>query len=216
MNGTYTADQNMTVVGRTGAIVQVPVGSGSALELRGGPTIRYNDALRPDRTKDQASVLLEVQAKYPLLGGIGLEYSGAALPAMTSLDRPKLNQSLGLAIPVSGGKLKLGASITGSSSSRVRPPVSPTWNCSSASRSAIEGHDFPPGSLGLRRLFLDGIFRQLRPRSGAAEVVGPRQIAQAAEAEELQELAAWCRTAPAAPANRRGRRCGGGSSPSVA
>lgn len=109
MNGNYTADQNMSVVGRTGAILKVPVGSGSMLELRGGPTIKYNDALRPDRTREQASVLLEVQAKYPLLGGIGLEYSGAALPAMTALDRPKLNQSLGLAIPVSGGKLKLGA-----------------------------------------------------------------------------------------------------------
>jgi hypothetical protein len=106
LNGDYAADQNVTVVGRTGAILKLPTGIGSALELRGGPAIKYNDALRSDRT---ASLLMEVQAKWPLIAGIGLEYNGAALPALTPLDRPKLDQDLGLAIPVSGGKLKLGA-----------------------------------------------------------------------------------------------------------
>jgi hypothetical protein len=106
LNGDYAADQNMTVVGRTGAILKLPTGIGSALELRGGPAIKYNDALRSDRA---ASLLMEVQAKWPIIAGIGLEYSGAALPALTPLDRPKFDQDLGLAIPVSGGKLKLGA-----------------------------------------------------------------------------------------------------------
>jgi hypothetical protein len=106
LTGDYAADQNMTVVGRTGAILKLPTGIGSALELRGGPAIKYNDALRSDRT---ASLLMEVQAKWPIIAGIGLEYNGAALPAMTPLDRPKFDQDLGLAIPVSGGKLKLGA-----------------------------------------------------------------------------------------------------------
>ena len=104
--GDYAPDQNMTVVGRTGAILKLPTGLGSALELRGGPAIKYNDALRSDRT---ASLLMEVRAKWPIIAGIGLEYSGAALPALTPLDRPKFDQDLGLAIPVSGGKLKLGA-----------------------------------------------------------------------------------------------------------
>ena len=31
------------------------------------------------------------------------------VPALTPVERPRLNQDLGLAIPVSGGKLKLGA-----------------------------------------------------------------------------------------------------------
>lgn len=104
--GDYAPDQNMQVVGRTGAILRLPTGIGSALELRGGPTLKYNDALRSDRA---ASLLMEVQAKWPILAGIGLEYNGVALPALTPLDRPRLDQTLGLAIPVSGGKLKLGA-----------------------------------------------------------------------------------------------------------
>jgi len=104
--GDYAPDQNMKLEGRTGAILKLPTGIGSALELRGGPAIKYNDALRSDRA---ASLLMEVRAKWPIIAGIGLEYSGAALPALTPLDRPKLDQDLGLAIPVSGGKLKLGA-----------------------------------------------------------------------------------------------------------
>src|SRR5262249_7807126 len=109
LSGDYGADQNMKVVGRTGALRTVHVGEGTALELRGGPALKYNDALRPEKAKDQASVLLEVQAKWPITGGIGIEYVGAALPALTPTERPKLDQDLGLAIPVSGGKLKLGA-----------------------------------------------------------------------------------------------------------
>jgi hypothetical protein len=107
--GDYAADQDMKVVGRTGVICKLPVWEGTALELRGGPAVKYNDALRPDKTHDQASVLLEVKATMPLSSTLGLEYLGEALPALTPIDRPRLNQDLGFAIPVSGGKLKLGA-----------------------------------------------------------------------------------------------------------
>lgn len=109
LTGEYVADQNMKVVGRTHALLKVAVSEERELELRGGPTIKVNDALRPASSKDQTSILLEVQAKWPIVHGIGLEYSGEALPAMTPLDRPKLNQDIGLAFPLSGGKVKLGA-----------------------------------------------------------------------------------------------------------
>ena len=109
LTGDYAANQEMNVIGRTGVICKLPVWAGTALELRGGPAVKYNDALRPDKTHDQASVLLEVKATMPLTSMLGLEYLGEALPALTPVDRPRLNQDLGFAIPVSGGKLKLGA-----------------------------------------------------------------------------------------------------------
>src|SRR5262245_15960271 len=108
LTGEYAANQEMNVVGRTGVICKLPVWTGTALELRGGPAVKYSDALRPG-SRDAASVLLEVKAIMPLTSSLGLEYLGEALPALTPVERPRLNQDLGLAIPVSGGKLKLGA-----------------------------------------------------------------------------------------------------------
>src|SRR5438270_3999885 len=108
LTGEYAANQEMNVVGRTGVICKLPVWAGTALELRGGPAVKYNDALRPG-PPNQASVLLEVKATMPPTSSLGLEYLGEALPALTPVEHPHLNQDLGLAIPVSGGKLKLGA-----------------------------------------------------------------------------------------------------------
>ncbi len=107
--GDYAADQEMKVVGRTGVLWKVPVGVGPPLEVRGGPAVKYKDALRAEGGLEQAEVFLEVQAKMPVLGSIGLEYLGEALPGMTPAERPRLTHDLGLAIPVSGGKVKLGA-----------------------------------------------------------------------------------------------------------
>jgi hypothetical protein len=109
MNGQYAADQNVIVAGRTGIMCRVPVTDGSAIEVRGGPTVQYNDALRLEKARDQAALLWELRAKWPLLGTVGLEYTGLASPALTPEERSKLNSDLALAIPVSGGKLKLGA-----------------------------------------------------------------------------------------------------------
>lgn len=109
LNGEYAADQDMRVIGRTGLSYRVPV-SGRPFELRGGPSIRVLDALRAEQARDQAQFLLEVQCRWPLMGTLGLEYDGSALPAMTPLDRPQLRHDVGLALPVAGnGKLKFGA-----------------------------------------------------------------------------------------------------------
>jgi hypothetical protein len=109
MLGEYSADQAMRVVGKTGVLWRVPVGEGAPVEVRGGPAVKYNDALRVDRSGEQGSVLWEVKAKAPLVGPIGLEYIGEALPGTTPEDRSQLKQDLSLFLPVSGGKLKLGA-----------------------------------------------------------------------------------------------------------
>ena len=109
LSGDYSADQNMTVVSRTGLEWKMPLGEGSAFELRGGSALKYSDAMHLTHTQEPGTVLLELEAKMPLLAGVGLEYSGHAQPALTPVDHPKLDQDLGLAFPVSGGKFKLGA-----------------------------------------------------------------------------------------------------------
>ncbi len=111
LNGDYVADQDMKVVGRTGVLYRVPVGGNTQFEFRGGPSIKMSDALRLEAARESAQFLLEVQCRWPILGQIGLEYDGAAQPAITPLDRTQLRQDLGLAFPMAngGGKLKVGA-----------------------------------------------------------------------------------------------------------
>ena len=80
------------------------------LTLRGGPSVTYADPLRPERTKERSEWLLEVQARWPILAGIGLEYQGTAAPALTPLDKSWVNHDVRLAFPVGNtGKLRLGA-----------------------------------------------------------------------------------------------------------
>ena len=51
-----------------------------------------------------------MQARWPLLGKIGLEYQATAAPALTPLDHDWMNSDLGLAIPVcAGGTVRFGA-----------------------------------------------------------------------------------------------------------
>jgi hypothetical protein len=109
MGGQYSADQPVKMIGRTGVLWKMPLGEGTALEVRGGPTMKYNDATRLDKTHDQGSMEWEVKAKCPLIGPFNLEYLGEALPAMTPEDRAQLKQDLNVFIPVNGGKFKVGA-----------------------------------------------------------------------------------------------------------
>jgi hypothetical protein len=106
-----TQQQDMKFAGKTGLACSVPTGiPQAALTLRSGPAVTYTDALRPDRVRERAEWVLEVEARWPLLAGIGLEYQGTALPALNPLDRDRVSQDLRLAFPMgSGGKFKLGA-----------------------------------------------------------------------------------------------------------
>jgi hypothetical protein len=103
--------QDMKVTGKTGVACSVPTGiPQAALTLRSGPSVTYTDPLRPERMRERAEWAFEVQGRVPLLAGIGLEYQGIALPALTPLDHDRLTQDLRLAVPMGPtGKFTVGA-----------------------------------------------------------------------------------------------------------
>ncbi len=109
-NSDEAGQSNMKVSGRTGLACKLPVGSLAEFTFRSGPGVSYTDPLHPVRTQGRSDWLLEVQGRWPLLYGIGLEYQGSATPSLTPLQQDTINQDVRLAVPVgSGGKFKVGA-----------------------------------------------------------------------------------------------------------
>ena len=112
MEGQYAADQAMKMAGKTGVLWRLPVTEKHAIEVRGGPTLKYNDAMKIEKGKDTGTMLWEVKAKAPLLlGPVGLEYLGEAQPAITPDARTQLQQDVNLFLPFNdgAGKFKIGA-----------------------------------------------------------------------------------------------------------
>jgi hypothetical protein len=100
--------RDMKVSGKTGLACKLTLGTDGEVVLRSGPSVTCSDPMRFDRTKSEW--LVEVQARWPLLASINLEYQGTASPALTPVDHDRINQDLGLALPLgTGGKLRLGA-----------------------------------------------------------------------------------------------------------
>jgi hypothetical protein len=56
-----------------------------------------SSAGRPDRTREKSDWQVEVQVHCPLLCGIGLEYQGLALPALTPQVQDQITQDVHLA-----------------------------------------------------------------------------------------------------------------------
>jgi hypothetical protein len=109
-NGDEVASREVKVAGKTGLACKLPFLSGGEVVLRGGPSVSYSDPVKSDRFKDRSEMLVEVQARWPLLSGIGLEYQGTACPALSPLDKDWIDQDLRLAFPLgTAGKFKLGA-----------------------------------------------------------------------------------------------------------
>lgn len=109
-NSDEASQSNMKVNGRTGVAWKLPAGFLGDYTFRSGPGVSYTDPLHPLRTQGRSDWLLEVQAHWPLLFGIGLEYQGSALPSMSPLQQDLINQDLRLAFPFgANGKLKVGA-----------------------------------------------------------------------------------------------------------
>jgi hypothetical protein len=101
--------EDLKVEGKTGVACTIPLGNAAEVVLRGGHDVTVNDVLRPGNNA-RSAWLLEVQARWPLLAGVGLEYEGQAIPALTPLDHDRINQDVRLAFPVgNNGKLKVGA-----------------------------------------------------------------------------------------------------------
>lgn len=110
LGGEETFFQNMTLAGRTGLAYQIDLGQGAQVQVRSGQAVQFNDFLRPGRTGETTDWFLEVEARYPLLAGIGLEYQGLAIPGRSSLDQDRLMQDVRVAVPVgTAGFLRLGA-----------------------------------------------------------------------------------------------------------
>jgi Protein of unknown function, DUF481 len=99
------------------------------LQVRGGPSLTYDDPLRPVRMKEQSEVFLELQCKCPLPGKVNLEYQSSAIPALNVTERDRLKQDLHLAFPLGTlGKLNLGAKHS--------------WESTPASRTGTEGMEY--------------------------------------------------------------------------
>jgi hypothetical protein len=104
--------QEMKVKSCTGLGCKLALWFGGEMQLRGGPTVSHvEDPLRPERLpRENSDVLLQMQASYPLLGALKLEYNGAATPALSPLERNRVNQDLRFAVPLGeGGHFHLGA-----------------------------------------------------------------------------------------------------------
>jgi hypothetical protein len=103
--------QDVKVGGKTGLACSLPTGiPQAAVTLRTGPAVAYTDALRPERMRERAEWVLEVEGRLPLVAGIGVEFQSAALPALNPLDRDRFTQDVRLAYPMgSAGKLTVGA-----------------------------------------------------------------------------------------------------------
>jgi hypothetical protein len=104
------AMREMKLAGRTGLAVKLTMAPGAEVQFRGGPGVTYVDPLRPEHVQEKPDLLLEVQCRWPLLGRVGLEYQGTAVPGLTPQDRNQMTQDVGLACPLGQvGKLRLGA-----------------------------------------------------------------------------------------------------------
>jgi hypothetical protein len=109
-NSTEEAKRDMKVAGKYGLGCKWAPVEGAEFVLRGGPSLTYTDPLRPERTQEKSEWLVEVQARWPLFGPVGLEYQGTAAPALTPLDHDWLTQDVRLAVPVgAAGKFRVGA-----------------------------------------------------------------------------------------------------------
>ncbi len=108
---TWTAQQ-MSMTGRTGVGCKLRPIEKSEVVLSGASVMHYaEDPLRPERLPSEKSqMVVELQARYQLLGPLKVEYDGTALPALTPLDRHRLNQDVRFAIPLgNAGQIRLGA-----------------------------------------------------------------------------------------------------------
>jgi hypothetical protein len=109
-NRTETTREDMKATARTGVGCKWAPCAGAEFTVRSGPSVSCTDPLLPERVRERSDWLLDVQARWPLLAGVGLEYQGSAAPALTPLDRDWFDQDLRLAFPVcTGGKMRLGA-----------------------------------------------------------------------------------------------------------
>lgn len=102
--------QEIKLTGKTGLVWKLQPLPRCEVQVRGGPTVIYDDPLRPERTKEQSDLFLEVQCRCPLPGRAQLEYDTSAVPALNLAERDRVSQDLRLALPLGKkGSFRLGA-----------------------------------------------------------------------------------------------------------
>jgi hypothetical protein len=104
------ATTDMKLTGKTGLACKVPLGDTAEVQVRSGPSFTCTDPLGAVANNAHSQWLLEVQAKCPLIAGIGLQYDWTAQPALTAQDHDQINHDVSLAMPMgTSGKLRFGA-----------------------------------------------------------------------------------------------------------
>jgi hypothetical protein len=102
------------MIGDTGVAWKLPNLAGAELLFRCGPEMTYDKAFKsPDRSPGSVRpqwLKLDLQARWSLLGPVGLECEGTALPALTDLERDRIIQDIRAVVPVGrSGQFQLGA-----------------------------------------------------------------------------------------------------------
>lgn len=98
--------RELRVSSRGGIGCKMQVLPGAELQMRGGPVMTFRERLGGE----EAQWLVEVQAKYALPLSLGLEYQGAALPALNPAARDRVTQDVRVAVPLGdSGQFRLGA-----------------------------------------------------------------------------------------------------------
>lgn len=101
---------NTSIYGKTGIGVKWALPAKSELQLRYGTLFTYADPNSAGRFQERAQPAVEVMARMPIYGPLEIEYTGAAVPAVTRTDTDQLRQELRLALPLRGdNELEFGA-----------------------------------------------------------------------------------------------------------
>jgi hypothetical protein len=114
--------RELNVTGRTGVGWKLAPAAGTEVLFRSGPALSCTDRLPPDRALDDSQLFLEMQCRWRLLEWAGLEYQGTALPALSPTAHGRLDQDLGLVVPLGkAGQLRLGTKYSWESTSEFQP-----------------------------------------------------------------------------------------------
>jgi hypothetical protein len=108
---TWTAQQ-LTVSGRSGVGCKLRPVKGGEIVLTGGSVLNYQeDPLQPNRLpQEKSQLVLELQARYSLLGALKMEYQGSATPALDPLERNRMQHDFRFALPLGqAGDVHVGA-----------------------------------------------------------------------------------------------------------
>jgi len=105
-SGDAIRQQQTALSGKTGVGVKWALIAGSELQLRYATLLKYADVDGPSR----AQPAVELNARFPLIGPLELEYTGSAIPAVARSDTDQFKQELRFAYPLRGdNELEFGA-----------------------------------------------------------------------------------------------------------